>query len=537
MDHLWADAHPDTDTHLYLTPTQVGTADDSTRADLLLVEMRSALRKYADVRVAAADGFEEMPSSDGKHSLHHLSNWGWARSENRRFDPAKPTSLLYREGGDGTLALVGAMYTAPENSSTAQLNDRIPLGLARWHKHINWCAPPLAPKNGSGSQWLEMKDGAPAYGPRSPLATRDACNAAGGVFYPHVFGWMVHVTIVGSDDPTIVWNGGMAPTASDSAPLRDTAAMLAVARSPDTSKTTPETRAQMRLGRRFLRPGAAPALASAPAPLSTPSGAGPVAEPVARPSTPVASPPTSATPVASPPARPTPTIFAAAGVHAGTFMSGGAQVAYSRYNPPGAGRHPAIVLIHGENGLAPQAEHFDKMATSLAQHGYVVEAVRYFDRTATVTADASQKNQYFPLWSTTLHDALEDLSRATNVDSNRIGLFGTGLGGTLALSVGAQESKVQAVAEFAGTLPAWTAIRSRRMPAVFVAQVEADKPIPQREINRIRAACEAYHAQFELEMYTEEGPGRGMRGEPAKEFGQKAVAFFDSHLKNAVPTS
>jgi hypothetical protein len=103
--------------------------------------MRDALRRYSDVRVAAADGFEELPATEGKHSIHHLSNWSWARSEERLFDLAKPTSLLYRESADGTLSFVGAMYTAPANFTAAQLDQRVPVSVARWHQHVNWCAP------------------------------------------------------------------------------------------------------------------------------------------------------------------------------------------------------------------------------------------------------------------------------------------------------------------------------------------------------------------------------------------------------------
>ena len=86
MDMMGADALPDTELHLQLSPGRPATADDSTRADMILVDARAALRKYVDVRVAAADGFEELPAAAGKHALHHLTNWAWAAAEGRRFD-------------------------------------------------------------------------------------------------------------------------------------------------------------------------------------------------------------------------------------------------------------------------------------------------------------------------------------------------------------------------------------------------------------------------------------------------------------------
>ena len=177
MDRLTTDPEPDTESHLSLSDSRPASPDDSVAADLLLLHMREALRKYVDVRVAAADGFEELPATEGKHTIHHLSNWGWARAEGREFNPARPTSLLYREGADGMLALVGAMYSAPASSSMKDLNDRIPTSLARWHWHINWCAP----KSTGGSQWLTVRDGAPQFGPRSPITSREACEAAGGI--------------------------------------------------------------------------------------------------------------------------------------------------------------------------------------------------------------------------------------------------------------------------------------------------------------------------------------------------------------------
>ncbi len=532
MDHLSADPQPDTEVHLQLTQPRSATADDSTRADLLLLAMRSALKPYVDVRVAAADGFEELPASEGKHSIHHLSNWTWARSLD--FDPAKPTSLLYREQTDGSLSLVGAMYTAPANFSAAQLDQRIPISVARWHEHVNWCAPKTG---GSGSQWLEMKGGLPIYGPQSPVATQEACDSAGGHFYPRVFGWMAQVVLIGSDDPTIVWGGSIPPATQDSAAPHDTAAIaVAAVTAPGgaSAAVAPTARFRTMLSRAFHArsdahndpiavSAAAPPPPSRTAPQPGTLGAGGTA--------PIVESSNSGTP--SDGGRPPATVFAGPGVSSGTFRSGPASVSYTRYTPAGNGRHPAIVLLYGETGLAPQAEHFQNMGKSLSQRGYVVEVVDYFDRTATVTADAGQKIVHFNEWTTTIHDALSDLTRSPSVDQNRLGLFGTGLGGTLALTVGSQEPRVRAVVEFSGTLPVWTALQARQMPAVFVAEGEGEKAVPMRDVNRIKAACEAAHAPFELQMF--EQSGHGLHGQAAKDFGEKGFAFFDAYLRSAGP--
>lgn len=192
-----------TDPHLVLTPTRPGTAADSARAGAVLVAMRSALAPFADVAHAEAVGFRQfLPGV--KQPVYHFTNWRWALEEMFRFDPAKPTSLLYRPEANGGLRLVGAMYTGPARASPETLDARLPLSIVRWHEHVNWCVPP----RGEGDRWRETRNGQPVFGPRSPIATAEACTAAGGRFLPHLFGWMVHVMAFESDDPRVIWGAG-----------------------------------------------------------------------------------------------------------------------------------------------------------------------------------------------------------------------------------------------------------------------------------------------------------------------------------------
>ena len=84
----------------------------------------------------------------------------------------------------------------------SKIENTVPLSIVRWHEHINWCLPPLADAR---RRWRETKNGQPVFGPKSPIATADACEAVGGRFRPRLFGWMVHVMAFSGDDP---WNAG-----------------------------------------------------------------------------------------------------------------------------------------------------------------------------------------------------------------------------------------------------------------------------------------------------------------------------------------
>src|SRR4029077_6520760 len=98
------------DPHLVLIPLRPRSAADSTRAAQLVAQMRTTLARYRDVGAAEAGGFRKfLPGVT--QPIYHFTSWRWALLA-RRFDPTRPTSLLYREGPGGALVLAGAMYTA-----------------------------------------------------------------------------------------------------------------------------------------------------------------------------------------------------------------------------------------------------------------------------------------------------------------------------------------------------------------------------------------------------------------------------------------
>ena len=93
------------------------------------------------------------------------------------------------------------LIAAPKGASPDELDERVPLSVARWHLHTNFCVPKLRER----ARWKEMKDGHMVFGPASPIATREACDRVNGRFHPTVFGWMVHANIFESDDPKVIW--------------------------------------------------------------------------------------------------------------------------------------------------------------------------------------------------------------------------------------------------------------------------------------------------------------------------------------------
>jgi hypothetical protein len=187
--------------HMAYSPTRPRTAQDSVRSAHIINELRQAIAKYRNVRLAEEDGYKMFAPEIKNQPQYHFTKAGNALRNQFGFDPARPTSLLYKKNSAGQFVLIGAMYTASKRTSVEELDQRIPLSIARWHRHVNWCVPRRNQKN----RWTETKNGRPVFGPLG-LATREECDAAGGRFIPQAFGWMVHATTFAGNDLGSIWS-------------------------------------------------------------------------------------------------------------------------------------------------------------------------------------------------------------------------------------------------------------------------------------------------------------------------------------------
>jgi len=184
--------------HMEMTAKRSPNPQDSARAEKLVQQLRASITKYRDVRVAVDDGFRQFAPQIRNQPVYHFTNYRYAIENAFKFNGARPTSLLYRKDASGNFVLVGAMYTAPKRTPEDQLDKRVPLSVARWHKHINWCLPK------DSAKWTRVRNGRPVFGPLG-VATREECESAGGRFMPEVFGWMVHANVFESNDPHVIW--------------------------------------------------------------------------------------------------------------------------------------------------------------------------------------------------------------------------------------------------------------------------------------------------------------------------------------------
>jgi dienelactone hydrolase len=449
--------------------------------------------------VAAADGFGELDPavSSGHRGIVHLVNWPWALEEAVRFNPAKPAALVYRVGVDKdgieTRTLLGAMYTAPDGATVDALDRRIPIAVARWHRHVDWCTP----KRGDDARWTETgREGRLVFGPSSPITTQEGCDAVAGVFRAHVFGWMVHANLFGSDDPGVIW--GDLPR-GEGAPAK-----LMV--KPTDSATVP-----------------------AP---SAPVASAPVA------SAPVASAPTPKAPVASvphPPARgavaregaaPVPVANGEPKLVSGSFTSQQVPVSYARYVPRGPIRTRPAILILSATGTT--TTELTAAATGLARLGYVTEIVNYLDMFNPPAGDTAAAHKSYGEWHHAIGDAIKDLDADPAVDSAAIGALGVMQGGRLAVLRAAGDPRIKCVVDYFGMFRPEGVNKIQRMPATLFIGLRGSRQFPAVAMRMLDARAATLGAPHELQLY--QGDGTALSPADADDAGRRVAAFFEKYL-------
>ena len=171
--------------HMCITPRRAKQPGDEERAKALVAQVKAAIEKYQDYKKAIADGY--IQGNPGVvQPQYHFTNNANVRLADTQFDPTRPSSLLYYQTPTQHFKLEGVMFTDSTSATEDELNQRIPLSIARWHEHMNFCAAPA-------NKVKEYHGEHPKFGMFGSIHTAEACKAEGGTFMPVIFSWMIHV--------------------------------------------------------------------------------------------------------------------------------------------------------------------------------------------------------------------------------------------------------------------------------------------------------------------------------------------------------
>jgi carboxymethylenebutenolidase len=225
------------------------------------------------------------------------------------------------------------------------------------------------------------------------------------------------------------------------------------------------------------------------------------------------------------------------------FVVQGKTIAVDRFEPTAKGKYPAVVLSHDSTGLK-NLSFYRWCGRVLAEEGYVVVLVHYFDATGHKKVDPKTvKEADFKTWLTTVRKAVAYARKLPGVDSQRVGLLGFSLGAYLSLTLAAdKDSQVAAVAEFFGGLPDCRWKDLKRLPPTLIVHGDQDTTVSVKEAYALRGFLEAKKLPYAIKIY--EGQEHLFGGKvtfPVKrviieDAKRRTLAFFEKYLKKAAVT-
>jgi dienelactone hydrolase len=210
-----------------------------------------------------------------------------------------------------------------------------------------------------------------------------------------------------------------------------------------------------------------------------------------------------------------------------SYISEGKNIGIVVYEPARSGSFPALLVIHGSSG--PVSSFIGDYGQQLANLGYVVFLVHYFDATGTGYASLSAIRENFETWLMTIADALSYAQSHPKVDSRRIGLLGVSLGGYLSLSLASKDARVSAVVSLMGGMPAEIIAETRRMPPTLLLHGEDDQMVPVNEAYAVDALLKQLRTPHEMKTYP--GQGHSFHGMAQVDALARTLRFLNRHLK------
>jgi carboxymethylenebutenolidase len=219
----------------------------------------------------------------------------------------------------------------------------------------------------------------------------------------------------------------------------------------------------------------------------------------------------------------TPT-FAHAPIHESETSLAGASRAMTveRFDPDAPGTPPAVVLLHGADGLRYRGPVYRAMARHMAGQGLRVLLPHYFERTGTQGHASAARPMDFLGWM----DAIDSAVGAAG--PGPVGLVGISLGAYLALAVAGRDERIGAVVACCGGLPAILAGGFTRMPPVLILHGEDDRVVPVSEARALEAWLRERGTAHEVVIYP--GQGHNIEGAAAEDALKRMTAFLRRHL-------
>lgn len=221
------------------------------------------------------------------------------------------------------------------------------------------------------------------------------------------------------------------------------------------------------------------------------------------------------------------------------FPSGSETISGYLVTPSGAGKHPAILVIHEYWGLNDWVK---SQAQKFADAGYVALAVDlYRGKVATTSDDAHILMRGLPddRGLRDLEAAFAYLSSRPDVESAKIGSIGWCMGGSWSIKLAVDQPKLAACVVNYGWLPSDPALIAKIHAPVLGNFGADDRGIPATDVKAFESAMKAAGKSTDIKIFDGAGHAfenpnnkEGYRPQAAADAMQRSASFFHKYLGN-----
>ena len=199
------------------------------------------------------------------------------------------------------------------------------------------------------------------------------------------------------------------------------------------------------------------------------------------------------------------------------------------------GRHPAVVILHGSQGLEKFRAFYERNAASLARAGFNAYLLSYYnaqDAACAKTVEQRRANfaKRITAWSLMVSDVVTSIL-ADGRNTRAVGLVGYSQGGFLGVDVASRDDRVSALVVFYGGIPPARSPDKHRpahMPPLLELHGDADATVPMERGKELVDMTRSLGQSAEMVVYP--GAGHGFGGATATDAEQRTLAFFQARL-------
>ena len=210
-----------------------------------------------------------------------------------------------------------------------------------------------------------------------------------------------------------------------------------------------------------------------------------------------------------------------------SLTSGGRSIAVEVFGSSAPGRRPAVLMLHGADGLASNTQ-YRSGARAIAAAGYHVFLLHYLDRTEERRASFATLFQNFLPWMETVRDAIAWIAARPEVEPDGIGVVGVSLGAALGLAVAGTERRIKALVSYFGPLPQGAVASGARLPPTLILHGGSDPVVPVANAYAIENLLKSQGGTYDIKVYP--GQGHGFRGDAQEDATARVLAFLRRHL-------